>query len=304
VKTGIIDIGSNTIHLTIFDYETDGSFRALLDDKIFAGLARYAPKSALSASGADTLYESLRYFGGIAQNLGVTDVRAFATASLRDLTNQSDILSRAKDETGMDIEVIGGEEEARLSFLGAQHYANLSNALVADIGGASTELISVKDGKAAAVSVLPDGCLSLRVKYIKGVPAEKNEISQIKKAIRKEFDTAPRQFFADVAALCCIGGTARAAHKLARTMGLLPDPSGGLPVSALRKMARLLAKKDPKILEAVDKAIPERFFSVLPGALILRELAKRAAVETISIAKGGVREGYLIDRIVAGISEG
>jgi exopolyphosphatase/guanosine-5'-triphosphate,3'-diphosphate pyrophosphatase len=304
VKTGIIDIGSNTIHLTIFEHETDGAFKALLDDKIFAGLVRYAPKSALTSSGADTLCESLRYFGRVAQNLGVTDVRAFATASLRDLINQSDILSRAKDETGMDIEVISGEDEARLSFLGAQHYTNLTDALVADIGGASTELIRVKDGKAASVSVLPDGCLSLRVKYIKGVPAEKNEISRIKKAIRANFDMAPGQFFEDAAALCCIGGTARAAHKLARTMGLLPDPSGGLPVSALRKMARLMAKKDPRILEAVDKAIPERFFSVLPGALILKELAKRTSVETIIIAKGGVREGYLIDRIVAGISEG
>jgi exopolyphosphatase/guanosine-5'-triphosphate,3'-diphosphate pyrophosphatase len=303
VKTGIIDIGSNTIHLTIFKYESDGSFKALLDDKIFAGLAKYASANALSPDGADTLCESLRYFSGVAQNLGVTDVRAFATASLRGLTNKAAILSRAKEETGLDIEAIDGEEEARLSFLGARHYTSLTDALAADIGGASTELISVRNGEAVAFDVRPEGCLSLRVKYIKGLAAKKSEIAQIRKAIGVLFDAAPKQFFADAVSLCGIGGTARAASKLARAMGLLSGPPNGLPVAVLRKMTGLMADKDPKILDFAEKVIPERFFSVLPGMMILKELAKRTAAETIIIGKGGVREGYLIDRIMVGTSE-
>jgi exopolyphosphatase/guanosine-5'-triphosphate,3'-diphosphate pyrophosphatase len=297
--TAIIDVGSNTVHLTLFKCENDGTFHALLDEKAFAGLAGHVEDHFLSAKGITALCENLDYFRGVVRGLDIAEIHVFATAVFRQIRNAAEVLERARNASGLEIEIISGEEEARLSFTGARHFTKLRDGVVADIGGASTEIIAVRDGKPVKLSVMPDGCLSLRKKHIAGALAQKKEIRRICGELHTRLNGKEYAFAETAPALCCVGGTARAVYKLAKELALATNESRELPVPALHSITRRLSNNDTFIYNAVCKVVPERFFTLLPGALIISELAAQSAPEKIIISKGGVREGFLLDRIIS-----
>jgi exopolyphosphatase/guanosine-5'-triphosphate,3'-diphosphate pyrophosphatase len=296
--TGIIDVGSNTIHLTLFKYTDDGTFHALMDEKVYAGLAGYIEDQSLSAKGIAALCESLDYFRGVVRGLDIAEIHVFATAVFRQIRNAAEVLDCARHVSGLEIEVLGGEEEARLSFVGARHFTKLRDGVVADIGGASTEIIDVRDDEPVKLSVMPDGCLSLRRKHITGALPGKREIADIRGDIRARLKETAHPFEPPTPALCCVGGTARSLYKLAKELALASNESRELPVSALQMIIKRLSDNDMFIYNAVSKVVPERFFTLLPGALILGELTAKSLPEKIIVSKGGVREGFLLDRII------
>ena len=166
MKQAIIDIGSNSIRLTL--YETDGlSFKILFREKIMAGLAGYVEDGKLSAEGIECACAGLLTFRGILQTLAIDRISVFATASLRNISNTKQALSVIHAATGYSVEVISGEDEALFGYAGAMRELHLTGGAFLDIGGASTEIVTFEDGRPVDFASFPIGSLSLYRRCVK-----------------------------------------------------------------------------------------------------------------------------------------
>ena len=161
MKQAVIDIGSNSMRLSVYETTEAGTFTILFKDKIMAGLAGYVEEGALSPEGITRAILGLRSFRGTLRALNIPQVAVFATASLRNIRNTAQAVAEIQRGTGFAIEVLSGEEEARLGYAGAMEELALSEGLFVDIGGASTEVVRFAHGQLVSAVSCPVGSLKL-----------------------------------------------------------------------------------------------------------------------------------------------
>ena len=126
---GIIDVGSNTIRLSIYKYENNKVI-LLLNKKTMAGLAGYVKDGELSNAGIKRACEVLKAYREIVDNFQIDNVFVFATASLRNVSNTDEAVLRIKEETGFNTEIILGENEAIYDFIGASQVVDISDGIL------------------------------------------------------------------------------------------------------------------------------------------------------------------------------
>ena len=154
---GVIDIGSNTIRLVIYKWE-EPELTALLNKKESAGLANYVDRDGgLSEAGICRAEQALAEFREILEHVEVERTYVFATASLRNISNTGIVVERLRRSSGFDIQVISGEEEADYDFRGALRATGLEDGLLVDVGGGTTGISVLKDGKVIFTGDEPTG---------------------------------------------------------------------------------------------------------------------------------------------------
>ena len=144
MKCAIVDLGSNTIRLSLYNTLENGSFETLFSKKYMAGLAGYVSHGIMSNDGINQACAVLLDFKVLLQQLGVNEMHVFATASLRNIKNTEKALETIKRRTGLCVDVIAGSEEGILGYYGALYTTDLKNGIMFDIGGGSTEFVRVK----------------------------------------------------------------------------------------------------------------------------------------------------------------
>ena len=297
----IIDMGSNTMRLCVYRYENE-KIIPVISKKEIAGLAGYTKTGLLEPAGISKACETLSDFKHIASRfVPENEIRVFATASLRGITNQEHVLETIRLETGLLPEVLSGEEEARLSFTGALRYSNCRDGIMIDIGGASTELVRFRDGEPTQLVSMPIGCLSLYINNVSKVIPNHDERKQIKKEIRDQFDRHIEQMHVQrIPLMLGVGGTVRAVHKLSGEVFAKPSGDPYVNTEHVREILDMLKENTSQIFLAVYKRIPERTHTIVTGLMILKEAIKRFQCESIYISKYGIRDGFLIDRVIGG----
>jgi len=294
--TGIIDVGSNSMRLSIFKHEADGTFLPVTSRKIIAGLVGYERNGKLTAKGEAKLCKCLMEFRFIIDALEVTDVHAIATAVFRRVINAREVSRRVYKKTGFKLEILSGEEEARLSYLGARYSTNIKKGLVVDVGGASSEMIKVVGDGIGDLCSVPIGCLWLSLQANQHIFPSKDDISKMKAIIKQQLASAQRILEQPSSTLCFVGGTARAAYRIAREIKFRDTRT--IEPRELSHIIRGFGKRDEEILQAVSFAAPERVFTLFAGLLIMQAVVDASKSTTLWISKCGVREGYLIDNII------
>ncbi|MCL2768280.1 MAG: hypothetical protein FWE49_06115 [Synergistaceae bacterium] len=296
----IIDIGSNTMRLSIFSHE-DKKITTVIRQKEVAGLAGYIKENRLESQGIQKACDVLCEFMKTAAHfVSENDIHAFATASLRGIINQDQALEMIQQTTGLLPAILSGEEEARLDFIGAAHFTECKDGILIDIGGASTELVRFENAQPVRLASMPIGCLNLFTRFVgKMIPTEK-ERKKIKKEIREQLDNHGWNAEVNFPLMIGIGGTVRAAHKLSCGLFSMPQDQNEMNVSFIREILKKLKNNEGEIYRAVYKLIPERTLTVFTGLMILNEAIKRFGCESIFVSDYGVREGYFIDRILKG----
>src|SRR3972149_8773572 len=149
VKLAGIDIGTNTLRLLIAEYSADGKFRTLESGRHIVRLGEGVSSAGrLKDEAMDRVLRVLKEFAAKCSENHVDSIYAVATSAVRDAANGPDFVRRVKNETGIDVSIISGEEEARLTMLGVSSALDISGheALLMDIGGGRTELIMVSNG--------------------------------------------------------------------------------------------------------------------------------------------------------------
>src|SRR5689334_7078229 len=158
MRLGVIDVGSNTVHLLVVDAHVGAQPLPAWSHKLELRLSEHVePDVRIDASGADALVKFARECLTVAEDGGVEDLLAFATSAIREAPNADEVLARVLDEAGVDLQVLSGEDESRLTFLAARRWFGWSSGrlLVIDIGGGSLELAAGLDEEPDAVLSLP-----------------------------------------------------------------------------------------------------------------------------------------------------
>lgn len=296
---GIIDIGSNTIRLSVFKVEGD-SVKNLFNEKATTGLASYRESGKLNEEGIRRLVETLSGFVSVINNFEeIETTHAFATASIRNVSNTKQILKRVKRDVGIDIEIVSGAEEAKLAYLGAAEYVKDSyRGVLTDIGGGSSEIVLFEDNKIFDSASIDMGSLSVYKDYVEGLLLTAKE--------RKKFDSRLKELLDmqgmdrdNYDVLCAVGGSARA------TLKLYNNYYDEHPENLLMKtddlkviMKELLDMEAKDKMNIILKTKADRIHTFLPGMCILYRMAKYFHTEMISVSQTGIREGYLYNRIV------
>lgn len=302
---GIIDIGSNTIRLNI--YRMDGDTPVLLmSKKDSTGLASFIHKKRMTEEGIDRASAVLSDFHGLLKILDV-EGHAFATAALRNVENSEEAVDQIMRASGLQIEVISGETEAELDFVGATRGMKLSTGLLVDIGGASTELVVYKEQKIVKAFSMPVGSLSMYDQYVKNLLPTKKERQSIEQAVLAAM-ASDEDFFAGrykkIDGICGVGGTIRASCKLNNDMfGLQPD-NHVINAPNIKKILKKLETPEgadhisTEKMDLLLRVVPDRIRTVLPGMIILQTVIKYFKSKMIHVSYMGVREGYLYKKVL------
>ena len=293
---GIVDLGSNTIRLSIYHWEGQ-DFRLLLNKKTMAGLAGYVQGGVLSDSGILVACRTLSSYRALLDNFQVSKMHVFATASLRNISNTGEAVETIRDVTGIPVEVLSGDEEAALSFKGAVLPGGVSTGLLADIGGGSFELVSYEDMSITSACSLPVGSLSLYTRFVNGLFPTPEERKAMRAYVEEQLDRA-RTAGVRRSRLCGVGGTIRALNKLSVDVFHKPPESRSMTAEELRELYKLLKKDGRDTLRQILHAASDRVHTLVPGLVILNTIIKAYGVEQVTASSSGVREGYLMDRVM------
>ncbi|MGB8455201.1 MAG: hypothetical protein WCD89_23080 [Anaerocolumna sp.] len=296
----IIDLGSNTIRLCVYEY-MDSRMKSLLEKKAMAGLANYIKNEKLSNSGVERACEILKEFSDILKNFQVSaeNTHIFATASLRNIVNTKEVISRIKENTGFEVELLSGEEEATLDFIGATKAIECASGILVDIGGGSTEIVPFTNKQIQIATSMPIGSLNLYVKYVKKIIPKEEEREIIKKAVLNHLEALEieRQSYP---AICGVGGTIRAAAKLGNHIFNLPKNNVNIEAGHIKNILELIRNNHKDTLTPVLQNIPDRVHTIIPGLIIVDTIMEYFHSENIIVSKFGIREGYFYERILKG----
>lgn len=293
----VIDVGSNSIRMSVYQCE-QGSISVMIDKKETVGLAGYIEDGILAEEGMYRAAETIDGFIQVLHKFGIQNVSVFATASLRNAVNQQQAVHFIEERTGVPIVVISGEEEARLDFIGATQFLSVRDGVLADIGGGSTEIVLFSDGRISNLTSVPIGSLNMYTQYAGGILLKKSERKEMRRGILERLSALYWTPTEPVETLVGVGGTARAFEKICHELYKVPRNTQALDVKYLRMLVKILKKGDVELRRKVYKLVPERMLTIHPGLVILNELTKRFHVSQIVVSRYGVREGYLIERVL------
>lgn len=302
---GVIDLGSNTIRLCVYEVKDDTlpdyrkkDFRSLLNNKAMAGLSSHIEQGAFTERGIDRAVDVLRGHHKRLKYFNCVRVDVFATAVLRSCSNSDQVIGAIFERTGFPITVLSAEEEAYLGFMGASRETPLREGTLIDIGGGSTEITAIADGIPRDPTSLAQGSLSSYVNHVKSILPTPRETKAIRASIREKLNALPSRDSYSHELLYGIGGSLRAATKLYAALcaeGVRPDT---LDAGQFDDMLSLLADDPDAFAHATLKIVPERIHTLVPGCIIAREVMDAFGSKTLTLCSSGVREGYLIERML------
>lgn len=296
MKYAVIDIGSNTVRLNIYMQDTEGKIHSLLSKKHVAGLASYVEEGYLTQKGADKLVRILQTFAGICQTFGIDQVYAFATASLRNVENSEEIISYVEPLTGLQIELVSGEEEAKYGYLGIQHDYQIGEGYIVDIGGGSCELTLVQNQEISFAQSLPAGSLSLYKKFCSQLLPNPSEAKKIRKFVKGLLVQSGLPLAKSKLPIYGVGGTLRAAGNLSQEYFDLPSHQQ-LSHKHIKTLCKALLEGESTARQVLLQVSPERVHTICPGMLILLTILSYTGAHEIYISDKGIREGLLSSRL-------
>ena len=296
----IIDIGSNTVRMAIYDIE-GRQVEMIMKKKNMVGLASYLKNGVMEQQGIDKVCEVLDEYRAFLQSFRITAVVAFTTAALRNASNSCEAVAEIVRRTQIPVRVITGDEEATFDFIGATHDVSDPEGLLIDIGGASTEIVYYKQHQILRKVSLLVGSLALKTKYVQDILPNGSEIAAMQNEVGSMLKTVWELKGIRHASICGIGGTFKGACALynllfkKRRENLVMQARRFSPMIDLYRRDREMSAEDTIRLM---KAVPERLHTIIPGLVIADVLAKHFQSDKIIYSDSGVREGYIYDQLL------
>jgi exopolyphosphatase / guanosine-5'-triphosphate,3'-diphosphate pyrophosphatase len=304
MRLGVLDVGSNTVHLLVVDAYQGARPIPAFSHKVELKLAAHLEDgSTLSGRGESSLRGAVEEALRIAEDKGVEDIIAFATSAVREAVNGEQVLARIRKQTGAQINVMTGQEEARLTFLAARRWFGWSSGrlLVIDIGGGSLEVASGIDEEPDAVASLPLGGGRLTRYWINSDPAQAAEIRRLRKHVRAEIGRGVggmlRQGPPDH-----VVGTSKTFRQLARIAGAAPSGEGPYVKRVLRHSdVAALAERLPSMSQAERARLPGVSASRTPqlpaGAIVADAILDLLGIDQLELCPWALREGVILRRL-------
>jgi exopolyphosphatase / guanosine-5'-triphosphate,3'-diphosphate pyrophosphatase len=304
MRLGVLDVGSNTVHMLVVDAHPGARPLPAFSHKVDLSLAAHLEQdNTISAAGEAWLTEVVNDSMRIAEDKGVEDFVAFATSAIRDAENGDDVLGRVQQGTGVNIRVLSGENEARLTFLAARRWFGWSSGtlLVVDIGGGSLEIAAGQDEEPEAVMSLPLGAGRLTRDWFTADPPPSGEVRKLRRHVRAEIarlvGTLRRVGPADHAV-----GTSKTFRQLARIAGAAPSSEGFYVKRYLKHTdvalwAERLAAMDRAERARLPGVSEGRAAQMVAGAIVADAVMDLLGVSQMEICPWALREGVILKRL-------
>jgi exopolyphosphatase/guanosine-5'-triphosphate,3'-diphosphate pyrophosphatase len=304
MRLGVLDIGSNTVHMLVVDAYPGARPLPAFSHKVELSLAAHLEGgNTLSKVGEKRLTEVVEEALRIAEDKGVEDFIAFATSAVRDAGNGDDVLARIQDRTGAVIRVLSGENEARLTFLAARRWFGWSSGrlLVVDIGGGSLEIAVGQDEEPEAVMSLPLGAGRLTRDWFSVDPPPPKEVRALRRHVRAEVARMAGGL-RRVGAVDHAVGTSKTFRQLARIAGAAPSSEGFyarrfLNHDDVRQLAERLASLDQAERARIPGVSEGRAAQMPAGAIVADAVMDLMGIVQLEICPWALREGVILKRL-------
>ncbi|ETX16639.1 exopolyphosphatase [Roseivivax halodurans JCM 10272] len=290
-RVGVVDIGSNSVRLVVFD----GAARSpayFYNEKIMCGLGSGMSETGrLDPEGRRRALSALKRFALLAKGMGIAPLTAVATAAVRDAEDGPEFRAEVLREAGLQIHVIDGEEEARLSAQGVLLGWPGSYGLVCDIGGSSMELAAISRGEVGRRVSSPLGPLKLR--DMESKKAREKHIKDVVEGLAEKLGTQRDRLF-------LVGGSWRAIARIDMERQNYPLHvlhEYRMDADAVMETAKFIEEAD---LEALRKqcSLSSSRMALVPYAVeVLKRLVQQFKPADIAISSYGIREGLLYEQM-------
>lgn len=308
MRLGVLDIGSNTGHLLVVDAHQGAAPLPASSTKQPLRLAEHlvptaSGDEAVSAAGVEALVGFVREALEVAEDKGCEEMLGFATSAVRDAVNTDEVLDTVAERTGVRIEVLSGEDEARLTFLAVRRWFGWSagRLTVFDIGGGSLELAGGSDEAPDVAWSLPLGAARLAREHFAAGAPDDDALRVLRRQIRAEIAR-------DAGHLLRAGrpdhaaATSKTFRSLARICGAAPSGEGPLvtrllPLAELTEWIPKLRTMTLDELAGLPGVSPSRAHQILPGALVAEACMDIFDLEVLEICPWALREGVILQRL-------
>jgi exopolyphosphatase/guanosine-5'-triphosphate,3'-diphosphate pyrophosphatase len=304
MRLGVLDVGSNTVHLLVVDAHRGGHPNPMTSEKSQLRLAEHLGRNGgLTKSGAGALVEVVHRAKAAAAQAGCDELLAFATSALRDAGNSAAVLERVRAETGVGLQVLPGEDEARYTFLAVRRWYGWSagRLLVLDIGGGSLELAAGRDEDPEVAVSLPLGAGRLTRRWFSSDPPSHEETEALAAHLDAELEPVARR-------ICRQGefeltvATSKTFRSLARLTGAAPSTAGlrtrrTLTAAGLRQLVRFINRMTSRDLAELEGVSPGRAYQLVAGALVAGAAMRALGVTELELCPWALREGVILRRL-------
>ncbi|MFF8959280.1 Ppx/GppA family phosphatase [Streptomyces sp. NPDC014894] len=304
MRLGVLDVGSNTVHLLVVDAHPGARPLPAHSHKAELRLAELLDADgAIGPQGVDRLVETIQRAVQAAEDQGCEQVLSFATSAVREATNADRVLARVKTETDVDLQVLSGEEEARLTFLAARRWFGWSagKLLVIDIGGGSLEIAYGIDEEPDAAVSLPLGAGRLTAGSLPGDPPSADDVRALRRHIRAEIARTVHEF-SRFGRPDHIVATSKTFKQLARIAGAARDADGlyvqrELSRKSLQDWVPKLASMTVEERATLPGVSVGRARQLLAGALVAEGAMDLFGAQELEICPWALREGVILRRL-------
>jgi len=301
MRLGVIDVGSNTVHLLVVDAHPGAQPLPASKHKIDLRLSEHVTDGGLIGDeGRDRLAHFVQECLDVAEDQGVENLSGFVTSAIREAPNGDEVLAAVVARTGVSLDVLSGEDEARLTFLAARRWFGWSagTLLVADIGGGSLELAQGMDEDPDVALSLPLGAGRVTRDLLAGDPPGKEAVRQARRQVRASIAAALRPL-AKAGTPDHAVGTSKTMRSLARICGAAASSEGMYAARTIERAT--LAARLPEIaaMTAGERAgLPgvsgSRSRQLLAGAIVAEAAMDLLALERLEICPWALREGIIL----------
>lgn len=295
---GIIDVGSNSGRVVVFERDTAGHLRTLASSRASLRLVHDVDtRGELTDATMARTMEALRDFKALATGAGARCIVAVATAAMRDAANGPLFTERLRRELGFRMEIISGADEAHYGFTGAVRGLSVASGLLFDVGGGSMEVTKFEGRRHRNDVTLPLGALRASERFLESDPPTRAQVRRLRDHVRQQLTNAGVRRLARGDRLIGTGGTLRNLAKIDRQARRYPIGSlhgYELPSDRLTEIVELLATTKEKRRDRLPGLSAERADSIVGGAVVIQTLAEFVRAPHILVSGQGLREGLAL----------
>ena len=308
MRLGVLDVGSNTVHLVVVDAHRGAHPTPMHDDRWLLRLAeQIGDDGMLSKAGEKALLKAVQEACDQAEKQNCDELLALVTSAIRDAENGLEVLARVRERTGVDLQVLTGEDEARLTFLAVRRWFGWSagRLLVLDIGGGSLELASGIDEDPEVALSVPLGAGRLTRRFLPaaldgGRPdlaaltwLDEHARDLLKPAVKELCDTGRPDL---------VAATSKTFRTLARLTGAAPYSAGlqaqrELTLTGLDQLVGFVSRIESSALAELRGVSPDRAHQIPAGAVVAAATMRALDVPCVRICPWALREGVILRRL-------
>ena len=299
MRLGVLDVGSNTIHLLIVDAHSGSRPIPKESFKSELRLTQFIDEQgAISETGLEKLIGSIKKHFEDAKSLNPDEIVAFATSAIRDSTNSDKILEAIRNETGIGIEVLSGEDEARFTFLAARRWMGWSagDLLVVDIGGGSLEIAIGNEESPRVALSLPLGAGRLTKDFLIGDPFTEKSISKLSKYVTEQIQPIKSELngFEKKNGV----GTSKTLRTLMKLQKeYFPKLGEGIHIDALEGITNRLCKMTESERAKLPGVSSNRAPQIVAGAIVAQSVMETLKIKSLKECPWALREGIVLRRV-------